>query len=250
MSEQTVKIFNEFMGIWTEEFGRAVEMFTGEKATLSFSRAVSDISAVEIYERTWWKQPAQNEPAFAIWAGAMPELCSAFGEQATFFDIVSQSNQGTVATLSAGLPVPLRWEEGLAEAPRLPLSVEWAQANVTFRGADAGVIFLLLDKAAFPIIRPQATAKDDSPAIFSRLLDLHLPISILLGRARISIKEALKLMPGSVIELDRQVGEYVEILVHGTVVAKGEIVSVKGNYGVRIKQVVSRQERLALHDAA
>jgi len=39
-------------------------------------------------------------------------------------------------------------------------------------------------------------------------------------------------------------------MVHGTVVARGEIVSVKGNYGVRIKEIMSRQDRLALRDVA
>jgi flagellar motor switch protein FliN/FliY len=53
-----------------------------------------------------------------------------------------------------------------------------------------------------------------------------------------------------VVELDRRVGDHVEIMVHGIVVAKGEIVSVKGNYGVRIKEVISRQDRIALHEAA
>jgi flagellar motor switch protein FliN/FliY len=57
-------------------------------------------------------------------------------------------------------------------------------------------------------------------------------------------------MPGSVVELDRKVGDHVEIMVHGTIVARGEIVSVKGNYGVRIKEVISRQDRIALHKAA
>lgn len=250
MSDPSVKVFDEFMGIWVEEFGRAVEMFTGEKATLSYTRAAAEISAVEISERSWWKQTVHNDQSFRVWAGALPTLWSVFGEEATFSEMLSQANQGVAAVLSAGFPLPLRCEDGVAEAPNLPLSVEWAQISVSFRGSEAGLISLLLDRTAFSIIRPQMPAKDGTQAILSRLLDLHLPVSILLGRARISIREALKLMPGSVIELDRQVGEYVEIMVHGTVVAKGEIVSVKGNYGVRIKQVVSREERLALRDAA
>jgi flagellar motor switch protein FliN/FliY len=52
------------------------------------------------------------------------------------------------------------------------------------------------------------------------------------------------------IELDRQIDDYVEVRVHGTVVARGEIVSIRGNYGVRIKEIISRQDRIALQDAA
>ena len=130
-----------------------------------------------------------------------------------------------------------------------------------FRGAEAGVLVLLVESAAFAILNPEEPATSDpqseglaavgsSPAMLSRLLDLQLPVSVLLGRAPVTIKEALKLMAGSVVELDRQVGDHVEIMVHGTVVAKGEIVSVKGNYGVRIKEVISRKDRIALHEAA
>ncbi len=86
--------------------------------------------------------------------------------------------------------------------------------------------------------------------MLNRLMDLQLPVSVLLGRSVLPIREILKIVSGSLIELDRQSGDYVEIVIHGTIVAKGEIVSVKGNYGVRIKEVISRQDRLALKDAA
>ena len=131
---------------------------------------------------------------------------------------------------------------------------------MTFRGADVGVIILLVEKSALSILGPdepatlppaseQLAGTVTSPLMLSRLMDLRLPVSVLLGRATITVRDALKLMSGSVIELDRQVGDYVDVMVHGTVVARGEIVSVKGNYGVRIKEVISRQERIKLHEA-
>jgi flagellar motor switch protein FliN/FliY len=57
----------------------------------------------------------------------------------------------------------------------------------------------------------------------------------------------LKVVSGSVIELDQGVGDYADLIVHGTVVAKGEIVSVKGNYGIRIKELISQKDRIDLH---
>lgn len=83
-----------------------------------------------------------------------------------------------------------------------------------------------------------------------RLMDLELPLAVALGRAVLPIEDILKITSGSLIELDRSVGEYVDLMVHGTVVARGEIVSVKGNYGVRIKEIISRQDRLALREVA
>jgi flagellar motor switch protein FliN/FliY len=261
-----MEIFEELIDRWIEEFGRAVEMFTGEKPVLISIGSPSEIES-GISAHTWWKQIAQGESSFSIWAGAVEPLWTALGDgtesQSTFFEMLSQANQGTAAVLSAGFPVPLRCQDGIIEAPVPPLNVEAAQIRVTFRGADAGVILLLLEKTALAVLNPDepasASASDGrepaltmsaSPVMLSRLLDLQLPVSVLLGRATITIKEALKLMSGSVVELDRQVGDYVEIMVHGTVVARGEIVSVKGNYGVRIKEVISRQDRLALREAA
>ena len=86
--------------------------------------------------------------------------------------------------------------------------------------------------------------------MLSRLMDLQLPVTVLLGRAVLPIRDVLKISFGSLIELDRQIDDYVEVMVHGTVVARGEIVSVRGNYGVRIKEIISRQDRIALQDAA
>jgi len=269
MTEASLQIFDELVERWIEEFGRAVEMFTGDKPEVSSSRAALDLSAADIAERTWWKQVVQNDKSFRLWAGGTEATWNAVGEgaeaQTTLFEMLSQANQGTAAVLSAGFPVPLRCEDGLIEAPGLPIDGELAHIRIKFRDADAGVIFLIVEKSAFAILSPDepaaeaAQAPNDrealaalgaSPAMLARLLDLRLPVSVLLGRATITIKEALKLMPGSVIELDRQVGDHVEVMVHGTIVAKGEIVSVKGNYGVRIKEVISRKERIALHEAA
>lgn len=88
------------------------------------------------------------------------------------------------------------------------------------------------------------------PPMLRRLMDLELPLAVALGRAVLPIEDILKITSGSLIELDRTVGDYVDLMVHGTVVARGEIVSVKGNYGVRIKEIISRQDRLALREVA
>ena len=82
--------------------------------------------------------------------------------------------------------------------------------------------------------------------MLGRLMDLDLPMSIALGRAVLPIRDVLKLSAGSLVELDRRVGDNVEVLVHGTVVAKGEVVSVKGNYAIRIQEIISQHDRAAL----
>jgi flagellar motor switch protein FliN len=74
------------------------------------------------------------------------------------------------------------------------------------------------------------------------LLDVKLPLSISFGSAHLPLKDVLKLTIGSSVELNRVTGDPVEVIVNDRVIARGEVVEVNGNYGVRIKQIVGRGE--------
>lgn len=76
------------------------------------------------------------------------------------------------------------------------------------------------------------------------LLELELPVSISFGKRQLPLKDVLKLTTGSIVELNRGVSEPVDILVNQCLVARGEVVVVEGNYGVRIQQIASRLNRL------
>ncbi|HEY8344816.1 MAG TPA: flagellar motor switch phosphatase FliY [Bacillota bacterium] len=76
------------------------------------------------------------------------------------------------------------------------------------------------------------------------LLDVPLQVSVELGNTRMKIKDILDLGIGSVIELDRLAGEPVDILVNGKLIAKGEVVVIDENFGVKITDIVSPLERV------
>lgn len=76
------------------------------------------------------------------------------------------------------------------------------------------------------------------------LLDVEMPVSVSFGRTQLPLKDVIKLTTGSIVELNRAVSEPVDIIVNNCVIAKGEVVVVEGNFGVRIKQIMSKQERL------
>lgn len=78
------------------------------------------------------------------------------------------------------------------------------------------------------------------------LMDVNLPISIELGRTRMSIADILGLGPGSVVELNKLAGEPVDVMVNHKIVAKGEVVVIDENFGVRITQLMTPAERLKL----
>jgi len=90
---------------------------------------------------------------------------------------------------------------------------------------------------------PAASAADVHPD-FSFIKDIPVQLSVELGRARLPIKDILKLGQGSVVELNAQAGEPMDVLINGMLIAQGEIVSVNGNYGVRLTDIITPAERL------
>ena len=78
------------------------------------------------------------------------------------------------------------------------------------------------------------------------LMDIPLSITVELGRTQRSVKEVLELSAGSIIELDKLAGEPVDILVNKRIVAKGEVVVIDENFGVRVTDILSQSERLLI----
>ena len=76
------------------------------------------------------------------------------------------------------------------------------------------------------------------------LMDIPLQVTVELGRTKRSVKEILELSSGSIIELDKLAGEPVDILVNNRLIAKGEVVVIDENFGVRVTDIVSQSDRL------
>ena len=76
------------------------------------------------------------------------------------------------------------------------------------------------------------------------ILDIPVTLSMEIGRTRVSIQDLLQLAKGSVVELDRMAGEPLDVLVNGTLVARGEVVVVNDKFGVRLNDVVSPADRV------
>jgi flagellar motor switch protein FliN/FliY len=76
------------------------------------------------------------------------------------------------------------------------------------------------------------------------LLDVPLRVTVELGRTRMKIRDVLSLVPGSIVELEKLAGEPVDILVNGKEIARGEVVVIDEEFGVRITDIASRAKRL------
>ncbi len=75
------------------------------------------------------------------------------------------------------------------------------------------------------------------------IMDVQLQVRVELGRAILQVRDVLGLGPGSVVELDKHAGEPVEVVVNNKTVARGEVVVIDENFGVRITEIVDSKER-------
>lgn len=172
-----------------------------------------------------WRQPFSGV-AGAVWIIA-PET-----DRPTYTDRIAPALAGLEQAMTARSASGVTCNGG-EEAPSAPADALWASIG----NLVVGLEFTLLD--AFVEESPPQNSKT-----FDLLMDVELPVSVSFGRARVPLKDVLKLTTGSIVELNRSLAEPVEVIVNNCVIARGEVVVVEGNFGVRIQQVISRQDRL------
>ena len=78
------------------------------------------------------------------------------------------------------------------------------------------------------------------------LMDVPLDVSVELGRSNIPLRDMLQLGPGSVIELDKLIGEPVDLLVNNRLIARGEVVVFDENFGIRITDILKPEDRIKM----
>jgi flagellar motor switch protein FliN len=93
---------------------------------------------------------------------------------------------------------------------------------------------------------PEIPADRDYPGTMELLMDVELPVLVRFGRTRMPLSELMKMHSGSVIEFGPTPENAVELVVNGRVFARGVAVSVRGNYGVRISEIMATRENLGV----
>ena len=247
-----------------EAFASALNSLVGKPCSFTLNPGGD---APEIEEPLVWQQSfsAIPRPALwiaagrALWKASAHEILGAVGAdaitdddcRATWHEIASQTVSGLAAritedigseiTATAGDQIPVEpagitWIPGTVriEEQTWPVNIAWSPELITLGGAQ-------------PPSRPDPNARRRDNAVsktFDLLLDIALPVSVSFGKTCLQVREVLKLNTGSIVELDRFVSEPVDVVVNDCVIARGEVVVVDGNYGVRITQLATREERL------
>ncbi len=107
-----------------------------------------------------------------------------------------------------------------AEAAPTPAPSRSANAGSSFRSADSAVMERGLQLLA----------------------DIELTVTAELGRARLAVGELLDLQPGAIVELDREAGVPIDLLVNGTLFARGEVVVVEDRFALRVSEIVTDED--------
>ena len=100
-------------------------------------------------------------------------------------------------------------------------------------------------RRATPLDASDSEIVNRGAADLEAVFDVPVKVSAVLGRARMDVGELLKLGPGAVLELDRKVGEAIDIYVNDRLVARGEVVLVEDKLGVTMTEIIKAERELS-----
>jgi flagellar motor switch protein FliN/FliY len=270
---------------WSEKFALTIESMADERPVLAPVDEEADCASPAPDALIWVQSFAVLDKP-GVWVAASAATCLDLGRRtltaagvvtaedaecrSTFLEILSQSMS------ALGTAMGERWEcaaEATSgeEVARAANGLKWVQINLQFAGTTLEPIWLAVENAFLDNLIQEVPTSDESSysqtdlessaphaessmpvgsKIFDLLLDIALPVSVSFGRTLLPIKEVLRLNSGSIVELDRAINEPVEVIVNNCVIARGEVVVIEGNYGVRIQEIASRDDRLRTGTAA
>jgi flagellar motor switch protein FliN/FliY len=252
---------------WMAKLASSVEMMTEAHPGLTLgSGELANIS--EIPDALWYSISLSLAADAAVFIGAVEDTWMYVGKSAML--AAGMAEAGAEDARSAYLETLTQATSGLAQsvATRLEKPVTSLPARMIKAGEDGldgtlgiGAIEITIGEpparklyvgwsraleSALAIARPKSRemALPERSRTLDLLMEVELPVSVSFGRAQLPLRDVLKLNSGSIVELNRTISDPVEIIVNNCVIARGEVVVVEGNYGVRIQQVISREERL------
>ena len=265
----------------TDEFARqltrVMESMMGESPMVTYAPQESTPAGSEDGANAllWWRQPFTLAPEIQMWVGAARQSWTEIGNRilksagvddgdeesirSTYLEIVSQALAGVAGALSLRARQEVGCQDGKESPPPAAGGAISYSFDITIGDSALPVIAVLSEalanmpetpaqteppKRAEPAAQKSAKADDGKLSPIDLLLDVELPVSVSFGSAQLALKDVIKLTTGSIVELNRAVTEPVDVIVNNCVIARGEVVVVEGNFGIRIRQVISRQERL------
>ncbi len=133
-----------------------------------------------------------------------------------------------------------QWEEALSRQEGGPKEEQKQEANQ--QTGEKG------QEVKTQVAEAKKPSEKDLSKLLERIMDIPLNVEVVVGSTVIQIKELLNFGPGSVLELDRETTEPVDIKVNGKLIARGELVVVGEKFGIRITEIYAEERKSIFRD--
>jgi flagellar motor switch protein FliN/FliY len=267
---------------WATRLADSIGTMTGERPAVEVRAAIPDAGPPGVLWReqplslrpqaaVWIGAPQESWLAIGrhTLASAGIETTESADARNTFLEIASQAFSGLCQALSDRLKTQVSCLNGAATAGPSPDGLPF-HIGLLLTGSEPLQLRLSVSpdlvqavadaeagggepQQAGPPVPVERSALAEAAGQIARsktgktldlLLEVELPVSVSFGRADLALKDVLKLTTGSIVELNRSISEPVEVIVNNCVIARGEVVVIDGDYGVRIHEIISRDKRL------
>lgn len=187
----------------------------------------------------------ERDVVTALICRAAAKLTELWGRDQARLEL-APANSGTAAPESIGGGLQISADNFGPVTVVLALSADFVESIRGLEGAPPATVSEDTQKGASVMAANQPAGTSSNLGL---LFDVKLEATIRFGGRQLLLRDILSLSPGSVIELDRQVGEPAELLVAGRLVARGEVVVVDGNFALRVTELCSASQRNELVQA-
>lgn len=264
---------------WVGSLADVLASMTDSRPEVTWEAGGGDFPSDGAHDMLSWEQPFHAGPDIVVWVAAPQALWEHAGAitlkaagletvalaeaRNTWLEILGQSLGAMARSIGVVFGREVTCEPGVERTADREVGC-WASVNMRFPGVDLPPLMIAFGARLLSLLSsppkaeperreaqpepPPAAVEEGTNLPRSRtmdlLLDVDLPVSISFGKTRVALKDVLKLTTGSIVELNRGVNDQVEVLVNQCLIARGEVVVVEGNYGVRIQEIASRQDRL------
>jgi flagellar motor switch protein FliN/FliY len=264
---------------WAASLTQVLESMADRKPDVTWQPGAAPDPEQEVL---WWEQPfktgqGQTATGMTLWVAAPRATWESVGTltlkaagletvetaeaRSTWIEILGQSLSAMARSIGSFLGREVTCADGRESSPRPGLE-DWASASLSFGESPLAPLSMAFSPEFLSMLSagpsaaavpprsqaaPEAVPEQSDRAVSATmdlLMDVELAVSISFGKTQLPMKDVLKLTTGSIVELNRMVNETVEVLVNHCLIARGEVVVVDGNYGVRIQQIASKQDRL------
>jgi len=263
---------------WAASLTQVLESMADQRPDVAWQPGAAPDPDQEVL---WWEQPFQTgqgptAAGMTVWVAAPRATWESVGTltlkaagletvgtaeaKSTWLEILGQALSAMAQSIGSLLGREVTCAAGGERSPGSSLR-DWASTSLGFGESAFAPLSMAFSPEFLSVISagPSAEPHDSQAALEAEpaqverravsptmdlLMDVQLAVSISFGKTQLPMKDVLKLTTGSIVELNRGVNETVEVLVNHCLIARGEVVVVDGNYGVRIQQIISRPDRL------